>query len=77
MLSYSFLHLDSKMSSMRRSGGGGAAGNNIAAQGASAGSGAAPGQVVIADPNRLVPVQITIPAQVRVYIKEVQHNTSI
>jgi len=55
--------LDSKMSSMRRSGGGGAAGNNIAAQGASAGGGAAPGQVVIADPNRLVPVQITIPAQ--------------
>ena len=59
--------LDSKMASMRRGGASGGAGN-MAGQGGSAGGAGAPpgpGQVVIADPNRLVPVQITIPAQVK------------
>jgi transcription initiation factor TFIIA large subunit len=57
--------LDSKMNSMRRSGGnsGGGGGNMAGGQSSSGGAAAAPGQVVIADPNRLVPVQITIPAQ--------------
>jgi len=57
--------LDSKMASMRRGGASGGA-SNMAGQGGSAGGAGAPpgpGQVVIADPNRLVPVQITIPAQ--------------
>eukprot|EP00088_Acartia_fossae_P031951 TRINITY_DN32740_c0_g1_i1.p1 TRINITY_DN32740_c0_g1~~TRINITY_DN32740_c0_g1_i1.p1 ORF type:complete len:201 (-),score=44.31 TRINITY_DN32740_c0_g1_i1:328-891(-) len=56
--------LDSKMAAMRRAVGG--MGNN-AAGGAAAPAGGGgqqqPQHVVISDPNRLVPVQITIPAQ--------------
>jgi len=60
--------LDSKMAAMRRAGGGNTAGmtgqmgaNNT---GAGVGTGGAPPQtLVISDPNKLVPVQITIPPQ--------------
>ena len=54
----------------RAMGGGGQAGSSGAASGTATGAGAAPGggavtgsQLVITDPERLVPVQITIPAQ--------------
>eukprot|EP00088_Acartia_fossae_P028024 TRINITY_DN287_c0_g1_i3.p1 TRINITY_DN287_c0_g1~~TRINITY_DN287_c0_g1_i3.p1 ORF type:complete len:195 (+),score=54.69 TRINITY_DN287_c0_g1_i3:45-629(+) len=61
--------LESKMSGMRRGGGagsGGGGGGSMASQNttSSGATGAVSGQqVVIADPNRLMPVQITIPAQ--------------
>ena len=62
--------LDARQRAMGGGGGGGQAGSSGAASGTATGAGAAPGggavtgsQLVITDPERLVPVQITIPAQ--------------
>jgi len=61
--------LDSKMAAMRRVGGGntgamtGQMGANNTSTVAGAGAGAPAQTLVISDPNKLVPVQITIPAQ--------------
>jgi len=62
--------LDNKMANVRRGvvgghagGGGGGGGNAVQAPAAPAPPPAAQPHVVISDPNRLMPVQITIPAQ--------------
>ena len=61
---------------MRRGGASGGA-SNMAGQAGGPGAPPGPGQVVIADPNRLVPVQITIPAQVKYLIYHLKCNKTI